>query len=555
VGTSIPEIFKRKGSQNWWAKRQTPADLWREKKRLQAHGIKLLQVIWQSMGTPIKRDALAKLAAFYSQTDEEFERWRKLLRDGPTVLDDQQQWAITKAITEGLLKRREAKLGSSRDWINGTMQDRWRKLLGLPSDGLLVKTLHELIEVEVRKHKLVLAAETRIAIGHKLVGYDPVAAQEEVERREAGYAPRPIDWPDDGDLRKTVSLMAKRAATGDYRQPDFLAGRPDITAVLGRIADNGFSFEALVGNWENHGRGIRKPSPASLRKYRSQATAFSRFLGHDAPASVTQDDAQRYLEHVSMLHADGSKPAQRTVWSIMTNLSTLYAKAIKAGKLADNPFTKSIPPKQDRGERIRMRSFTDEEAAMVLAATRLEQDTFRRWGPWLMAYSGMRVTEASQLRVIDVEVVDSKSAFIHIRHEAGHVKNGTNRIVPLHAALRREGFLKFVSSVQGERLFPQVCLDSRGQRFDAKGAPNDSKAHKLSKWIWTLGLKQEANLAPNHAWRHRFEVVATKAGLQQIAIDRIVGHTDNHVRAGYQNDDLRELLVKAMSEFPSIKLK
>ncbi|MEP6828438.1 MAG: tyrosine-type recombinase/integrase, partial [Aestuariivirga sp.] len=266
--------------------------------------------------------------------------------------------------------------------------------------------------------------------------------------------------------------------------------------------------------------------------------------------------AADYLKHISQRQAGGMIPAQKNLHNRMSILATLFAAGVKARKLTDNPFKSVIPAKSAPGAKVaKRRGFTDAEATKVLRAARREQDTWRRWGPWLMSYSGMRVTEVSQLRRQDIEIGDD-TTIIHIRTEAGHVKNGTDRLVPVHAALVAEGFLAFVAEVVTERLFPQACLDRQGHRNRASdGKPNDRKAHALNSWVRkTVGITDKT-LDPNHAWRHRFRVVAQMAGMDVVATDRIVGHSDGHMRNTYLTDEMRGLLVREMAKFPALTFK
>jgi len=52
------------------------------------------------------------------------------------------------------------------------------------------------------------------------------------------------------------------------------------------------------------------------------------------------------------------------------------------------------------------RSFTDEEAKVILRAALAEDDPVRRWVPWIGAYTGARVSEICQLRSEDVVKID-----------------------------------------------------------------------------------------------------------------------------------------------------
>jgi integrase len=70
----------------------------------------------------------------------------------------------------------------------------------------------------------------------------------------------------------------------------------------------------------------------------------------------------------------------------------------------------------------------------------------RRWVPWLCAYTGARVGELTQLRAGDVQARHGPAGSIWVLHltpDAGTIKTGRARAVPLHADLVRQGFPEF----------------------------------------------------------------------------------------------------------------
>jgi integrase len=89
-------------------------------------------------------------------------------------------------------------------------------------------------------------------------------------------------------------------------------------------------------------------------------------------------------------------------------------------------------------------AFTKDEAQTILrAATAATADDAKRWVPWLCAYSGARAGEITQLRGIDIE---RRGDFhvMRIRPDAGTVKTGEARTVPLHEHIIAQGFIEFV---------------------------------------------------------------------------------------------------------------
>lgn len=546
---------KRKGSKNLQFRRAAPNDIWAKRKQLTALGLIVKREVTQTLGTSEPREAKRLQAELSAEWDARWQRWRETLASGPQVLDERQQWAVATAITRRVLDDYQKRTGERFDWRHSAKAARWKQLLGVSER--IAGTIMALVDRELDALGLVVAAKVRHAIGDKLVGYDPEAVRAAIEKHKGAGEPQ-VAWQDVGDLERAVEALHKQQATGDFSGPEFLTKRPGLEALreFSQAAPH-LTFEGLFEIWETWGKGPDESrSVDTVQRYRRELTKLSRHLGHDDPALVTMDDAAAYLTHISQRQIDGKRPAQKNLHNRMSILATLFAAGVKARKLIDNPFKSVIPAKAGPGAKVaKRRGFTDAEAVKVLRAARREQDTWRRWGPWLMAYSGMRVAEAGQLRKQDIEIGDD-ATIIHIRTAAGHVKNGTDRLVPAHAALVAEGFLAFVEKVGTEQLFPQACLDKQGRRMRPKdGKPNDRKAHALGSWVRsTVGIVDET-LDPNHAWRHRFRTMAEMAGLATVATDRMVGHSDGHMRNTYLTDEMRGLLVREMAKFPTLSLK
>lgn len=63
--------------------------------------------------------------------------------------------------------------------------------------------------------------------------------------------------------------------------------------------------------------------------------------------------------------------------------------------------------------------------------------------PWVYGYSGAGIAQICQLRSDDIGQIDGIWC-IAFAAEAGSLKNvNSERVVPVHSALREEGFLKF----------------------------------------------------------------------------------------------------------------
>ena len=216
----------------------------------------------------------------------------------------------------------------------------------------------------------------------------------------------------------------------------------------------------------------------------------------------------------------------------------VFAWAIDEKLISRNPFTGwrvKVPKK------IRMRetkSFTGGEIETILSAAlaievRSKTDAAKRWCPWLAAYSGARMGELTQLRGVDIVEGDDTYA-IKISPEAGTIKTGKSRTVPLHDHLIEQGFLAFVKATGSGPLFyndakqPSGPIDPTNPR-----KPRYVKAReKVATWVRGLGVS-DPELSPNHAWRHTFKAIGFRSGMSEKVLDAIVGHAPASVGRSY----------------------
>jgi integrase len=111
--------------------------------------------------------------------------------------------------------------------------------------------------------------------------------------------------------------------------------------------------------------------------------------------------------------------------------------------------------------------------------------------------------------------------FLHIHAEgAGRTLKTaqSERNVPLHPALIDEGFLRHVQRLPaGSPLFPDLKPDKFGM---LKGTATKKHGHWVRRIV---GITDKAK-DPAHAWRHRFEDQARRAGVPQNVTDGLMGH-------------------------------
>ncbi len=143
---------------------------------------------------------------------------------------------------------------------------------------------------------------------------------------------------------------------------------------------------------------------------------------------------------------------------------------------------------------------------------------------------------------------------MRITPEAGTVKDGDAREVPLHDDLVQQGFADFARAKRNGPLFydPQAQRKADTDPTNPKRPPYVKARQKLAEWTNTLGLDL-AGLSPTHAWRHTFVYRARAAGLDRSVRFAMCGHADSDDGDDYAPLEVGEL-AEAMKRFPRYEL-
>src|SRR5262249_20293683 len=138
----------------------------------------------------------------------------------------------------------------------------------------------------------------------------------------------------------------------------------------------------------------------------------------------------------------------------LSTIRTLYrwAATPPAGRLVTSNPALGVKIDAGRRQQTREKTFTEAEAEAILRAALAvqidpknpTQSFARRWVPWLVAYSGGRVGEIIQLRGADVWQ-EAGAWVMRITPEAGTVKTGGSRVVPIHEHVVSLGFPAFLA--------------------------------------------------------------------------------------------------------------
>lgn len=182
-------------------------------------------------------------------------------------------------------------------------------------------------------------------------------------------------------------------------------------------------------------------SPKTMAQWRPYLAKLAAFIGDDDANAVTHAHLQSWRNHLRD-HASyrGKRLSAKTINdSYLGAASALFVWAKDDGLIVRNPMLEIRKVRMPKVPSLRSKEFTKDEALTILRASlvpavdRSGQDLrdAKRWCPWLMAYSGARVNEITQLRVEDVFELEGV-AVMRITPEAGPVKAKAARIIPLH---------------------------------------------------------------------------------------------------------------------------
>lgn len=160
----------------------------------------------------------------------------------------------------------------------------------------------------------------------------------------------------------------------------------------------------------------------------------------------------------------------------------------------------------------------------------------RYWVPLIMLYSGARPAEIAQLAVNDVRkehetwIMDITETTDDSDEDLKSIKTlGSRRVVPIHPALVRLGFLDYLDDTMKAghtRVFPLATRNARGQMIA-------EFSREFGRYLTKLGLKKGRGISL-YSFRHGAIDALRRAGYLDDQFNFIFGHgSGNLVTRGY----------------------
>ena len=322
----------------------------------------------------------------------------------------------------------------------------------------------------------------------------------------------------------------QRLSSGDFT-PDPRPQRFPPFAIPGHKATKSVTAMDLFRAWVE-GTG---PRSSTVTRYRCVFEDLQAKYP-EGVGGITEDEARAWANGLIDPSLPRSAGVVRNNW--LRPARGVFGWALDQKIVSANPFEGIKIKVRKRLREREGRAFEEAEQATILRAAYAEADVksflhaARRWVPWLMAYSGARCGEITQLRKEDIVLRDGIRV-MELSPEAGTVKTGQGRTVPLHEHIIEQGFLDFVSSRRDGPLFYNPRTDATpDDPTKPKRARSVTVVNRLATWVRALGVTDK-EIQPNHAWRHTFKARALRIGMREHIVDAICGHAPASVGRGY----------------------
>ncbi|WP_196815293.1 hypothetical protein [Mesorhizobium sp. L2C084A000] len=310
-------------------------------------------------------------------------------------------------------------------------------------------------------------------------------------------------------------------------------------------------LEGLLVDYIKSRKAVGKGREAE-RRWKPVFANLTKFIGHNDARRLTKQNLLEWRDaRLTTLSA-------KTVAHVdLASVRTVLSWAVNNDRLQSN-VAERVRQDAPKKPLSREKGFTLPEAIAILRKARdyvpAKTDNPRtteappttaakKWSPLLCAFTGARIAEVTQLRKQDFRK-EGETYVMRITPDAGTVKAGGYRDVPLHLQLVEMGFMTFVDAAPEGPLF-------HTNRTDGISAAR-TVAGRVSQWLQSLDLIPEG-VSPNHGWRHRFKTVGLEQGVSGRTLDAVQGHAGK--TAGDNYGDVTIAAKKAaLEKFPHYDL-
>jgi integrase len=235
------------------------------------------------------------------------------------------------------------------------------------------------------------------------------------------------------------------------------------------------------------------------------------------------------LRTIAKTH-QGKSIGAKTFNDHLIRINAVYSWIAKVSEEPlSNPF-EAVDPKDKKATK-KGYPFSDDSIARIFScylfsdrepwpAKKRANEPSKYWVPILLALTGCRINEISQLYLADINTHTDGTLILNIRgaQPDQRTKTDTERRVPAHPSLIKLGFRDYLMTLrtQGhERLFPELKFSDNG----------DGYSRTIGEFLNSL-YKEVGADGTNHSFRHLVIRTLARADIPKEIIKSIVGHYD-----------------------------
>jgi integrase len=308
--------------------------------------------------------------------------------------------------------------------------------------------------------------------------------------------------------------------------------------------------------WEKW-RQERQPSSKLWAEWSTVLRRFTSIAleGVDMPIrDITKAHVRTFKAKLLATPARRKKGSTLSAASVAKNLGALrsvLAWAMAQGYIDLNPadgLTAVAGPKNG-GEKARL-PYSPGDLKRIFSEERKGAANY--WLPYLALYTGARLEELAQLRVVDVKTDDGVAYLdIHGRDGRRIKTRSSERKVPLHPELLRLGFLQYV---EGQRKAGHERVSSTLEQ-DTHGSWSGAWSKWYGRHLRSLGITDRR--LTFHSFRHTMKDALRAARVPDAEQRAILGHSGVGVADGYGIGFPLTVLTESMAKvrYPGVSVE
>lgn len=320
---------------------------------------------------------------------------------------------------------------------------------------------------------------------------------------------------------------------GDYSPVPELQAAPTFIAPASARA----SALSLIDLLDHKAR-TRNIRPKTVSDNKAYLKKFIEFVGFDDARRVEKRHVREWRDTLAAQTGPALSPktiGDRYISAVKSALSHGVAEF-------DLQFNAAAGITDSReAERKERKEWTDEEATEILKSTfrgsskalSLPHKRALFWVPWIMAYTGLRAGEITQLQGRNLVTKDGIPHLI-ITPFDGSTKGGNAWATAVHQHLVDLGLLDFIREIGDGPLFYEPYNNGAELTQEEQRSRVLESYKRVGDWVMDeVGLKAPLG-RPNHAWRHRFTTVSRACGMDKETRDFMLGsRSKTDAREGY----------------------